>query len=331
MDILSLNHGGVRTAVAVLLAFTLTFAMAPQAAADEVTQARAVPKALKLDGYYMMLTPSGNAIALADDSIKNGVKFVLKANSKKPIGRQFFFTPSSKGYHSIKNSISFKALSVRGGSTKNGAGFVQNAYKKAKNQRYKFVPAGDGWFFLKNMRGSYVSVRADKPGNKLIVTTDRTKALKLRVRKTEYSSGLPELDKKIRKIRKEIGGKGDTMKKVWKYVAEHYDYRDHANDFNGNWIARYAYSMIDQKRGHCKNFAATLCVLYRSYGYDARVVTGYVQSRSRGWAVHGWTEVTINGKRYTFDPSFYNSRGDGGWYKRAYQDARVKYKVEKRW
>jgi transglutaminase-like putative cysteine protease len=113
--------------------------------------------------------------------------------------------------------------------------------------------------------------------------------------------------------------------------VSHYRHVDHPNDFKGDWITRYAWYMISKKHGHCKNFAAALCVIFRSYGYDARVVTGYVPSRSRGWAEHGWVEATIKGKTYIFDPSYGQSRGMNGWYKRTYKNALIRYRLEKRW
>jgi hypothetical protein len=250
----------------------------PNADADVVT----------FDGYYLLLTPEGNAISLNKASLKNGTEMVLKKNSSDSIGRQFFLISSPGGNHTIKNSISFKALSIKGNSKKNGVAFIQKTDKKEKAQRFRLIPSGDGWYYLKSASGSYVSAARDKPGAKVVTTGDRTTALKIRLKKTDYSTGMPKLDAKIKAIRKDISSGGDVLKKSFKYVITKYDYRDHPNDFKGDWISRYAWAMVSKKQGHCKNFASTVCLLFRSYGYDARVVTGHVRSRSRGWAVHGW-------------------------------------------
>jgi hypothetical protein len=193
------------------------------------------------------------------------------------------------------------------------------------------VPSGDGWYLLKSARGPYVSAARDEANAKIVTVSDKAKALKVYVNPTEYSTGLPKLDAKLKKIRKKIGVKGDTMKKSFKYIITNYKYLDHPNDFKGDWISRYAWRMVSKKDGHCKNFASTVCVFFRSYGYDARVVSGYVESRSRGWAVHGWVEVIIDGKIYVCDPSFAARRGLKGWYKRTYKNALVEYRIEKRW
>jgi hypothetical protein len=284
-----------------------------------------------LDGYYSFITQADNVIALSKNSIKNDTAFILKRYKKNTVGRQFFLISSSDGYHAVRNSISFKALSVKGASAGDGATFIQRDYKKKKHQRFKLVPSGDGWFLLKNALGSYVSASADEAKGELVTAGDAAKALKVRVRATEYSTGMPKLDAKIKKIRKKIGVKGDVVKKSFNYVITHYDYREHPNDFNGDWISRYAWYMVNKGYGHCKNYAATLCVFLRSYGYDARVVTGHVPSRSRGWAVHGWVEAKMNGKTYVFDPSFAHSRGAKGWYKRTYKNALLDYRIEKSW
>jgi hypothetical protein len=286
---------------------------------------------IALKGYYTFTTQAGNAIALSKASVKNGTAMVLKKDVKNSVGRQFFVLPLSSGYYAIRSSISFKALDIKGSSKKSGTKLIQSTYDKGKNQRFKLTPSGDGWYLLKSALGPYVSAASDKAKAKVVTTNDKAKALRLRIGEAEYSSGLPELDSKLKKIHKSIGSKGDMMKKSWSYVVTHYRYAEHPNDFSGDWISRYAYYMISRKNGHCKNFAATLCVLFRSYGYDARVVTGYVPSLSRGWAPHGWVETNIGGKIYTFDPDLQQEIGGRNWYKRTYQNAPVRYRIEKRW
>jgi hypothetical protein len=284
-----------------------------------------------LKGYHIFSTPNGNAIALKSASIKNGAGMVLKKDASKTVGRQFFLISLANGYTAMKNSISFKAFSVKGGSKKSGAGLIQETYDKGKNQKFKLVPTGDGWYLLKSALGTYVS-SADKAGAKLKTASDKTKAVKLRVRGADYSTGMPKLDAKLKKLRKRIGSKGDTMKKSFKYIVTHYRHREHPNDFSGDWISRYAYYMYKNSNGHCKNFAAAVCVLFRSYGYDARVVTGYVPSASQGWAVHGWVEATVKGKTYIYDADLHvQFHGARGWYQRTYANAPVQYRIGKRW
>jgi hypothetical protein len=287
---------------------------------------------LELDGYYSFTTPAGNVIALSKASIKDGAFMVLKKDGKGTLGKQFFLISSPNGYHAIKNSISFKALGAKNNSRKSGVRLVQKTYKKKnKNQRFNLVPSGDGWYLLRSASGYYVSAASDTSKAKLVTVVDKAGALKVRVVKAEYSSGMPKLDAKLKKLHKKIGTKGNTMKKSFFYVANNYTHRNHPNNFKGDWISRYAWDMIRKKHGHCKNFAATVCIMFRSYGYDAQVVTGHIPSRSRGWAVHGWVEAKVKGKTYLFDADLYLQLRRSGWYKRTYKNAPVNYRVEKRW
>jgi hypothetical protein len=288
-------------------------------------------KTIRLDGYYSLLTPSGNAIALSKASVKNGTGIVLQKHADSAVRSRLFFASSKNGYHEIASSISFKALSVKGNSKQNGKILIQRTYaKKNKGQRFRIEPSGDGWYYLRSALGTYVGAVSDKAGAKIVSVTDRSRALKLCIRKTTYSSGSRKLDKAIGKLHKKIGTKGNTLKKSFRYVVSHYRHRNHPNDFSGDWIARYAYYMISKKHGHCKNFAATLCVLFRSYGYDARVVTGFVPSRSRGWAEHGWVEAKVGGTYYIFDADLHVQLGALGWYKTTYKKSPVEYRIEKR-
>jgi hypothetical protein len=308
-------------------------AVKPVAADAKITNAQVFKlevRQITLDGYYSFITEAGAVIALNKASIKDNADMVLKENASDSVGRQFFLISSGNGYHAVKNSISFKALSVKDSSTNDGAVLVQSVYEKGKNQRFRLVPSGDGWYLLKSALGPYAAA-PDKAGSALVTAGAKEKALKVRVEQTAYSSGMPKLDARLKKLHKKIGAKGNTLKKSFDYVVSHYRHVNHPNDFKGDWITRYAWYMISKKHGHCKNFAAALCILFRSYGYDAQVVTGYVPSRSRGWAEHGWVEAKVKGKTYIFDADLHVQLGARGWFKRTYKNAPVKYRIEKRW
>jgi hypothetical protein len=306
----------------------------PAGAASKVTKAQIFTlkvSPVTLDGYYLFDTQAGNAISLSKDSLKNGTGMVLKKNAEKSVGRQFFLISSSNGYHVIKNSISFKALDIKGGSKKAGTKLIQNEYNKKKNQRFRLVPSGDGWYLLKSALGPYVSAASDNAKAKIVTTNTKAQALKVHVTKTEYSTGNLKLDKKVKKFQKKVGFSGDTMKKSYKYLVKNYRHIEHPNNFKGDWISRYADYMFTKKHGHCKNFAATLCVIYRAYGYDARVVTGLAPSRSRGMVTHGWVEVKIKGKTYICDADLQVQSPTHDWYKRTYANNPCLLKVQKRW
>ena len=64
--------------------------------------------------------------------------------------------------------------------------------------------------------------------------------------------------------------------------------------------------------GHCYVMAATFCQMARALGYECYYVEGAVVTNV-GYAVHGWTEIVINGQVYVFDPNFTNETGRNGY------------------
>lgn len=82
-------------------------------------------------------------------------------------------------------------------------------------------------------------------------------------------------------------------------------------------IARTYYTMTAHK-GVCYDWGAVLAVMLRYVGLNAYVHTGMFRFEEelgfsgRSYGHHGWTEVTLNGKNYIFDPQReYRACGDG--------------------
>ncbi|MCD8091089.1 MAG: transglutaminase domain-containing protein, partial [Clostridiales bacterium] len=62
-------------------------------------------------------------------------------------------------------------------------------------------------------------------------------------------------------------------------------------------------------KGNCYSFASGFTHLARAIGYDAVPVAGQVPSARGGLTAHGWTEITINGVTYVFDPELAMANG----------------------
>jgi hypothetical protein len=320
--------------IAVMLTLALMLTLAPGVVfADGTTDNTAsAKKPLRLDGYYKFVTPKGNVLALQKRSIDQGTAIVLKKNNRKAVGRQFFLIPSKTGYHQIKNSISFKALSLKRGVKSKSVPLVQKTYKKGnKAMRFKFVPAGGGWYYLKTLLGPYVSAKSDKAGAAVVSTPDKSKALKVKPVSVKYSTGVAKIDKEIWRIRDEVGTKGAIMRRSYFYVIGHYGYEDHEDNYTGDWIGSYSWYMLSKGKGHCGNYASLVCQLFRSCGYEAHVVSGTIMSRSRGWVVHAWVEVKVNGKVSICDPSQNSHYPTLKWYLVDYDTAPIVYRIGQRW
>ena len=71
--------------------------------------------------------------------------------------------------------------------------------------------------------------------------------------------------------------------------------------------------MLKNKRGNCYSWSSVFTYLARQVGYDAKAIPGTGVSPSGSESVHAWTEITIDGVAYTFDPqieSVYADRYD---------------------
>ncbi len=79
------------------------------------------------------------------------------------------------------------------------------------------------------------------------------------------------------------------------------------------WEIEQAINMLKTGRGNCYSWSSVFTYLARQVGYDAKTVVGTGVSPKGSESVHAWTEITIDGTAYTFDPqieSVYAARYD---------------------
>ena len=138
-------------------------------------------------------------------------------------------------------------------------------------------------------------------------------------------SGDKTLDKYLGKIYAKVG---TNLYDLYEYVSGYTYYRTYDTPSGSwkKWSIPYAKQMYKHQYGNCYRYAALFCWLARGLGYNAKTVKGYVPSRSRGWAPHGWVEFRINGKTYICDPDLYKDYPNYNWYMRTYSNAVVTYK-----
>ena len=138
-------------------------------------------------------------------------------------------------------------------------------------------------------------------------------------------SGDHTLDRYLMKI---YLTQGTNLKTLYQYVSTYTYIRtyDTPSGSWSSWSITYAKEMYANQGGNCYRYAALFCWLARGLGYDATVVTGYVPSRSSGWAPHGWCEITVDGTVYIVDPDLYKSYPSYNWYMVTYANAPTTYK-----
>lgn len=71
------------------------------------------------------------------------------------------------------------------------------------------------------------------------------------------------------------------------------------------WQARYAEQFLKDRTGNCFGWAATFYYLAKKCGYSPRIYSGSCHYRNGNTGRHGWTEITMNGRSYIFDPEMH--------------------------
>ena len=138
-------------------------------------------------------------------------------------------------------------------------------------------------------------------------------------RNGRYTTGSEELDKLLTQA--VAGVVNDKMTQMEKLRAV-YDYAKETFGYLGigtvdtskeGWEIEQAINMLTEKRGNCYSWSSVFTYLARQVGYDAKAIPGTGVSPSGSESVHAWTEITIDGVAYTFDPqieSVYAARYD---------------------
>lgn len=127
-------------------------------------------------------------------------------------------------------------------------------------------------------------------------------------RNGRYTTGSEELDKLLTQA--VAGVVNDKMTQMEKLRAV-YDYAKKTFGYLGigtvdttvdGWEIEQAINMLTDKRGNCYSWSSVFTYLARQVGFDAKAIVGTGVSPKGSESVHAWTEITIDGVAYTFDP-----------------------------
>ena len=123
-----------------------------------------------------------------------------------------------------------------------------------------------------------------------------------------YITGSTELDALLASAVKSVVN--DSMNQQQKLRAV-YDYAKNTFGYLGigaadtgksDWALTSAADMLKNHKGNCYSWAAAFTYLARQVGFDAQAIPGTGVSPKGSESVHAWTEITIDGTAYTFDP-----------------------------
>ncbi len=187
----------------------------------------------------------------------------------------------------------------------------------------------EGWH---NIGGELFHVNADKRFDR----NTTVEGLQLD-RNGRYTTGSEELDKLLteaaNKVLTSAMTQEERLRAMYDYAKETFSYLGigEVDTTQEGWDIDQALQMLRTKEGNCYSWGAAFTHLARKVGYPAQAIPGTAVSPKGNESVHTWTEITIDGTPYTFDPqmeSVYAKRYDEHYdlYMKKYGEANWEYK-----
>lgn len=187
----------------------------------------------------------------------------------------------------------------------------------------------EGWH---NINGLLFHVNAEKQfdANKVVDNLQLDKD-------GRYTTGSEELDRLLTQAVKGVVTEKMTQQERLRAV---YDYAKKTFGYLGigeidttkpGWETEQAINMLKNNKGNCYSWSSVFTYLARQVGFDAKAIPGRGVSPKGSESVHAWTEITIDGVPYTFDPqieSVYAARYGEGYdlFMKKYGEAEWGYK-----
>lgn len=156
-------------------------------------------------------------------------------------------------------------------------------------------------------------------------------------RNGRYTTGSTELDTLLTSAAKKAVNDSMTqeqkLRAVYDYAKKTFGYLGIGTvDPTQPWEVERATEMLKTGKGNCYSWASAFTYLARKVGYSATAIAGTGVSPKGSESEHAWTEITIDGTPYTFDPqieSIYASRYGENYdlYMKKYGEAEWGYKA----
>ncbi len=205
---------------------------------------------------------------------------------------------------------------------------LKNTWKTISGKKYYFGANGvrkqGCWYTIAASGGKYYSYYFNQNG----AYSGKYKAIDADLVKT--------MDKLIKGKKITASTKADVaLKRLFDMIsASAYGYARAPQGFKPEqtkeWEYTFAKEMLQNKAGSCYHFAASFAFLARrATGLPVRICYGNARTFAADkWQAHGWVEVQINGKWYTYDTNAqrFSTYNKGKWYKLSAATAKSYYK-----
>jgi hypothetical protein len=293
------------------------------------------------DGMYLIRNAqdSNQVLDVANASSANCAN-IQTYTYNKTAAQKWNITYNWDGTYTIANIKSNKSLDVANGNSASGANVQQYDKNSSKAQKWKIVDNANGTFSLVPVLNTNLAVTV--AGN---IANGTNVNIQTYTASTEQSftfeattntatiTGDVVLDERLVTLANQLG----SLRACFNWVKNHKHtnwasasgatrYANGVHYTTEDWVAYEASRMMNGQPVDCYGFSCAFACLAKALGYNARVVNGYVPSRSLGWAGHSWTEITINGVVYVYDGDLAHSYPSMNFYGFTYSSAPVTYK-----
>jgi hypothetical protein len=293
------------------------------------------------DGMYIIRSAqnSDQVISVANSSKSNSANIETDEYAKTA-SQKWYIANNWDGTYTITNVSSGKSLDVANGDSAAGANVQQYDKNGSLAQRWHIEDNADGTFYFTpdlNQQnaltitewaysGANISMQESHGWINQTFTFEETS-------NTAIITGDASLDERLVTFANQLG----SLRACFNWVKNHSHtnwasasgatrYANGVHYTTESWVAYEASRMMNGQPVDCYGFSCAFACLAKALGYDARVVNGYVPSRSLGWAGHSWTEITIGGVVYVYDGDLAHSYPSMNFYGFTYSSAPVTYK-----
>ena len=207
----------------------------------------------------------------------------------------------------VKLTAGEAAMTVKWNRVKKAGGYqiYRSTAKKGKYKRIKTVKKASTIKYtnkkLKEGKRYYYKVRAFKKSKGKTVYS---KFSKVQSKKTLVKLNT-HINSFLKKATKPSMTKEQKLKASYVYMRDHYKYikRDMVAQSNNNWVNGYAKNFFADKGGNCYSWAAAYTSVAQKLGYPAKACAGTLyHADGKVWGEHAWTEISMGGTAYVFDP-----------------------------
>lgn len=118
-------------------------------------------------GNYIITTAlsSSKVLDVNGNSTADGANVQIYRSSKNNMAQIFCVESVSNGYYRIVNNFSGKVLDVEGGVKKSGVNVQMYEYNGTDAQLWKFIDAGNGYYYIQNKLGYMLDVNGGEIAN----------------------------------------------------------------------------------------------------------------------------------------------------------------------